>query len=74
MTYNLPLTTQHHSGSYIIYHLPFEILPVPRESFNEIDIPEGMQAMAQTHRMTHRPTDIVNYRLKRQGGWLRENN
>ena len=40
---------------------------------DDLDTPQGMQAMAQTDRHIHRMTDIAAFRLNRPRGRLSEN-
>ena len=48
----LPLTT----WDYLSYHLILDISPKPKGRLNDLNILQGMQAMAETHRMTDRLT------------------
>ena len=47
----LPPTT-YHLASSIIFYFTYVVLPIPRERLDDLDIPQGMEAMAQTNRIT----------------------
>ena len=74
-TYHLPHTI-YHLGSPVT-HILFIIcifLLIPREVFDDLDIPKGMQAMAQTDRQTDRQTDkwmlrIIDWTVQEAGEW-----
>ena len=57
----------------MIYHLTFDCLPIPRERLDDLDIPLGIQAMAQTDKQTDTETDIAIHRLNQSSDRLIEN-
>ena len=75
----IPLTNKHltlttyHLGFFIILYISFNnsFLPIHRERFGGLDIPQGKPAMVQTLKQTDTQTNITTYRLNRPNGrWV----
>ena len=52
-----------HLSLEIIYHLPFDFLPIPRTGWDYFNIPQGMQAMAQTDKHTDRMAETSQVKI-----------
>ena len=64
----LHLLTAYHLGLPNIYHLTFNMLSVLRKWLDDLDVPQGMHAMAQTDRIRY----VTTYRLNLPRGWFNE--